>query len=250
MPKAEKVEKVKELTAEFTSASGAVLADYRGLSVKDATQLRRGLQEADARFVVAKNTLARLAAKGAGLDELLPMFEGPTAIAFMRGDAVAGVKVVLDMSKRFPALQVKGALVDGLIMGEEQARALATLESREVSLGKIAGMLQAPLARMIFLLQAPLQRIAYALAEHARQGGVDTSAAPEEAPEAEAAPSGEVEAAAAEEAPIAEAPEADAPAAEAPEAKAPAEAPAEEPVAEAAAEEPAAEAEPETSEEA
>jgi large subunit ribosomal protein L10 len=215
MPKTEKVEKVKELTAEFTSASGAVLADYRGLSVKDATQLRRGLQEADARFVVTKNTLARLAAKGAGLDELLPRFEGPTAIAFMRGDAVAGAKVVLDMSKRFPALQVKGALVDGLIMGEEQARGLATLESREVSLGKIAGMLQAPLAKMIFLLQAPLQRMAYALAEHARQGGVDTSAAPEEAPKAEAPAE---------------------------------EAVAEEPGAEAAPEEPAAEAEPETSE--
>jgi large subunit ribosomal protein L10 len=241
MPKTEKVEKVKELTAEFTSASGAVLADYRGLSVKDATQLRRGLHDADARFVVAKNTLARLAAKGAGLDELLPMLEGPTAIAFMRGDAVAGAKIVLEMSKRFPALQVKGALVDGMVMSEEQARSLATLESREVSLGKIAGMLQAPLARMIFLLQAPLQRMAYALAEHARQGGVDPSATAEEAP--------------AEEAPAAEAgPAEDAPAeateeAEAPAANETAEAPAaEEAAEEPAAEEPAAEAEAETSE--
>jgi large subunit ribosomal protein L10 len=190
MPKTEKVEKVKELTAEFTSASGAVLADYRGLTVTEATQVRRGLREADARFVVAKNTLARLAAKGAGLDELLPMLEGPTAITFLKGDAVAGAKVLLDMSKRFPALQIKGALVDGTVMGEAQAKSLATLESREVSFGKLAGMLQAPLARMVFLLQAPLQRMAYALAEHARQGGVDTSAPAEDAPaaEVEAAP--------------------------------------------------------------
>lgn len=188
MPKTEKVEKVQKLTAEFTSATGAVLADYRGLSVTDATQLRRSLREADARFVVAKNTLARLAAKGAGLDELLPMLEGPTAITFLKGDAVAGAKVLLDMSKRFPALQVKGALVDGTVMGEEQAKSLATLESREVSFGKLAGMLQAPLARMIFLLQAPLQRMAYALAERARQGGVDTSA-----PEVEEAPAAEAE---------------------------------------------------------
>ena len=190
MPKTEKVEKVEELTAEFTSASGAVLADYRGLTVTDATQLRRSLREADARFVVAKNTLARLAAKGAGLDELLPMLEGPTAITFLKGDAVAGAKVLLDMSKRFPALQIKGALVDGTVMGEEQAKGLATLESKEVSFGKLAGMLQAPLARMFFLLQAPLQRMAYALAEHARQGGVDTSAPAEEAaePPAEGAP--------------------------------------------------------------
>jgi large subunit ribosomal protein L10 len=219
MPKTEKVEKVKELTAEFTSASGAVLADYRGLTVTDATQVRRGLREADARFVVAKNTLARLAAKGAGLDELLPMLEGPTAITFLKGDAVAGAKVLLDMSKRFPALQIKGALVDGTIMGEAQAKSLATLESKEVSFGKLAGMLQAPLARMVFLLQAPLQRMAYALAEHARQGGVDTSAPAEEAPAAEA-----------EAAPAADAAESEAPAEEAPTEESPAadEAPAEE----------------------
>jgi len=216
MPKTEKVEKVEELTAEFTSATGAVLADYRGLTVTDATQVRRSLREADARFVVAKNTLARLAAKGAGLDELLPMLEGPTAITFMKGDAVAGAKVLLDMSKRFPALQIKGALVEGTVMGEDQAKSLATLESKEVSFGKVAGMLQAPLARMVFLLQAPLQRLAYALAEHARQGGVDTSAPAEEAP-ADESPAAEAETAPADEAPAEEAPVADeAPAEEAP----------------------------------
>lgn len=201
MPKTEKVQKVEELTAEFTSATGAVLADYRGLTVTDATQLRRSLREADARFVIAKNTLARLAVKGAGLDELLPMLEGPTAITFMKGDAVAGAKVLLDMSKRFPALQIKGALVDGTIMGEDQAKSLATLESKEVSFGKVAGMLQAPLARMVFLLQAPLQRLAYALAEHARQGGVDTSAPAGEAPDAEAQAAPVADEAPAEEAP-------------------------------------------------
>lgn len=225
MPKTEKVEKVEKLTAEFTSATGAVLADYRGLSVTDATQLRRSLREADARFVVAKNTLARLAAKGAGLDELLPMMEGPTAITFMRGDAVAGAKVLLDMSKRFPALQIKGALVEGTVMGEEQAKSLATLESKEVSFGKVAGMLQAPLARMVFLLQAPLQRLAYALAEHARQGGVDTSAPAEDAPASEAQEAPAADGPAASEAPAAqEASAEDAPAADdAPVEEAPAE---------------------------
>ena len=189
MPKAEKVEKVKKLTAQFTSASGAMLADYRGLSVKDATQLRRGLREADARLVVAKNTLVRLAVKGAGLDGLLPLLEGPTAIAFLRGDAVAGAKALLELSRRFPALEVKGALVDGLVMGQEQARSLATLESKEVSFAKLAGMLQAPLARMIFLLQAPLQRIAYALAERGKQGGAEEAPAlTEEASAGEPAP--------------------------------------------------------------
>jgi large subunit ribosomal protein L10 len=213
MPKAEKVEKVKKLTAEFTSSSGAMLADYRGLSVKDATQLRRGLREADARLVVAKNTLARLAVKGAGLDGLLPLLEGPTAIAFLHGDSVAGAKALLELSRRFPALAVKGALVDGLVMGQEQARSLATLESKEVSFAKLAGMLQAPLARMIFLLQAPLQRIAYALAERGKQGGTEEApAAAEEAPAEEAGVEAAAEEPAAE--PTAEEPAAEEPAAE------------------------------------
>jgi len=234
MARPEKVEQVKVLAAEFTSSSGAVVTDYRGLTVTDAMELRRGLRENDATFVVTKNTLARLAAKKAGLDDLLPMLEGPTAVAFLKGDAFAGAKALLDLTKRFPAVQVKGALVDGMIMDGEQARGLASLDSREVSLGKIAGMLQAPLARMVYLLQAPLARIAFALGEHARQGGAVLEASE---PEAAGAPAAEPEAAADAEAPAAEeaAPEAEAAAepevpAEEPEAAPEAEAPpAEEP---------------------
>ena len=84
---------------------------------------------------------------------------------------MAGAKSVLELSKRFPALVVKGALIEGRVLREEQARSLATLEPKDVSVGKVAGMLQAPLARMVFLLRAPLQRLAFALAERGRQGG-------------------------------------------------------------------------------
>ena len=197
MARADKVEKVDELAKEFTSSSGAVLTDYRGLTVTDATELRRSLREMDTRFVVAKNTLARLAAKKAGLDGLLPMLEGPTALAFLRGDAVAGAKALLDLTKKYPAVEVKGALVDGMVMDGEQAKGLASLDSKEVSFGKIAGMLQAPLSRMVYLLQAPLSRIAFAIGEHARQGGAVTDAAPAEvadattSEEAKAAPEAE-----------------------------------------------------------
>ncbi len=173
MPKPEKVDKVKELTARFKASSGAMFADFRGLTVKDATELRRALRAADTSFAVVKNTLTRLAAKEAGLDEALALLEGPTAIAFVGGDAVAGAKVVLDMAKRFPTLVVKGAVIDGQVLGEEAARALSTLDTKEVSVAKVAGMLQAPIARMMYLLRAPLQRIAYALAERGRQGSVE-----------------------------------------------------------------------------
>jgi large subunit ribosomal protein L10 len=189
MPKPEKAAKVKELTERLRSSSGAMFADFRGLSVHDSTELRRSLRGAAASFAVTKNTLTRLAVREAGMQDAEALLEGPTAIAFLTGDAVIGAKVVLDLTKRFPALVVKGAFIDGRVLGAEDARSLATLETREVSLAKVAGILQAPLARIAYLLQAPLQRIAFALAERARQGGVTEAAAegaPEAAPEAAA----------------------------------------------------------------
>ena len=169
MPKPEKVEKVKELTDRFQGSAGAMFAEFRGLSVKDTMELRRSLRDADASFTVAKNTLTRIAAREAGLEGAVELLEGPTAIAFLGGDPIAGAKALLDSARRFPALVVKGAVVEGRVLGREAAEALATIEAREVSVARVAGMLQAPLSRTIYLLRAPLQRIAYALAERGRQ---------------------------------------------------------------------------------
>jgi large subunit ribosomal protein L10 len=169
MPRAEKEAKVKELTERFKSSQGAMFADFRGLTVKDATELRRSLREHQASFAVVKNTLTKIAAKDAGLEEVLALLEGPTAIAFISGDAIAGAKALLEAAKRFPTLEVKGAIIDRRVLGAEDARALATIDTREISLAKVAGMLQAPPARMAYLLQAPPQRLAYALAERGRQ---------------------------------------------------------------------------------
>ena len=169
MPKPQKQAKVKELTERFRSSSGAMFAEYRGLTVKDATEVRSSLREADTTFSVVKNTLTRLAAREAGLEDVLVLLVGPTAVAFIGGDAVRGAKAVLEATRRFPALTVKGAVIEGRFLAEEQARGLATLETKEVSVGKVAGMLQAPLAKTIYLLRAPLQRIAFALAERGRQ---------------------------------------------------------------------------------
>jgi large subunit ribosomal protein L10 len=174
MPRAQKEAKVKELTERFKSSQGAMFADFRGLTVKDVTELRRSLRDHDATFAVVKNTLTRIAAKDAGLEEVLSLLDGPTAIAFIAGDAVSGAKAVLDAAKRFPTLEVKGAIIDSRVLGAEDARALATIDTRDVSVAKIAGMLQAPLARMAYLLQAPLQRLAYALAERGRHASETT----------------------------------------------------------------------------
>jgi len=169
MPRPEKEAKVKELTERFKSSQGAMFVDFRGLTVKDATELRRALREHDANFAVVKNTLTKLAAKDAGLEEVFSLLEGPTAIAFIAGDPVTAAKAVLEAAKRFPTLEVKGAIIDRQVLGAEDARALATIDTREVSFAKIAGMLQAPLARTAYLLQAPLQRLAFGLAERGRQ---------------------------------------------------------------------------------
>ena len=118
---------------------------------------------------MVKNTLTRLAAREAGLEGVLDLLEGPTAIAFIGDDAVRGAKAFLEASRRFPALVVKGAVIEGRVLAEERARALATIEPKEVSVARLAGLLQAPLARTMYVLRAPLQRIAYALAERGRQ---------------------------------------------------------------------------------
>ncbi len=170
MRKPEKVEKVDQLTKRFAEAKGAVFVDYRGLTVKDATELRASLRKVDASFAVTKNTLTKLAAREAGVDERVgALLEGPTAVAFMRGDPIEGAKVLLELGRRMPAVIVKGAFVEGHVLGAESARSLATIDSKETSVAKVAGLLQSPLSRTAYLLQAPLQRIAYALAERGRQ---------------------------------------------------------------------------------
>jgi large subunit ribosomal protein L10 len=219
MPHAEKVQKVNALAARFRAAQGTMFSDFRGLTVKDAMELRAHLRQHGASFVIAKNTLTRLAAKEAGLDGVDPLLQGPTGIVFADGDPIEGAKAFMEVARRFPALQLKGAYLEGHLFDEEQAKGLASIEAREVSFAKIAGLLQAPLARIAFVLQAPLQRIAYALAERGRQAPEAEAAA--EAPTAEPEAANEAPAAEAEAPSEAPAAEAGAPSEAATEAEAP-----------------------------
>ena len=184
MPNTEKVQKVRELAERFRSAQGTLFSDFRGLTVKDAMELRSQLRQHDASFVVAKNTLTKLAAKEAGLEGVDELLQGPTGIVFADGDPIAGAKAFMEVARRFPALQLKGAYVEGHVFDEDGAKALATVEARDVSLAKIAGLLNSPISRIAYLLQAPIQRMAYALAERGKQGG--GGAAEPEATEPEA----------------------------------------------------------------
>jgi large subunit ribosomal protein L10 len=153
MPNAEKIAKVAALKERIQDAEALLLTEYRGLSVHDATELRRALSE-QARFAIVKNTLMVRAAADAGVAELEPLLGGPTAVAFVQGDVIATAKKVMDAAKKFPALVIKGGYLDGKVLSAAEAQSLATLESREAMLSKVAGMMKAELTRAASMLEA------------------------------------------------------------------------------------------------
>jgi large subunit ribosomal protein L10 len=154
MPNPTKVDKVRELSERLTGAQAAVFAGYQGLTVQDAGDLRSILSDVETRFSVVKNTLARLALKDAGLDGLEPFVDGPTAIAFVGGDPVTAAKRLMEAARRYPVLEVKGGFAEGRVLSAEQVRALAALESREVTLAKFAGLAKSQMVRAAWMLQS------------------------------------------------------------------------------------------------
>jgi large subunit ribosomal protein L10 len=178
MPNAEKLEKVAALRERIQGSGALLLAEYRGLSVHDATELRRSLS-GQARFAVVKNTLMQRAAVDAGLDELQALLEGPTAVAFVEGDVVATAKKVVEAARRFPSLVLKGGYLDGKVLSAAEAQALATLESREVMLSKVAGMLKSEMSRAASLFQTIQGRFLSVLeAYRAKLPGEEAAEAP------------------------------------------------------------------------
>lgn len=200
MPNAEKIAKVEALKGRIESSEALLLTEYRGLTVHDATELRRSLSD-QARFSIVKNTLMQRAAGEAGIEELKALLEGPTAVAFVSGDVVAVAKRVVEASKKYPALVLKGAYMEGKVLGPSEAQALATLDSRDVMLSKIAGMLKSEMTRAASMLQALQSRFLGVLEAYREKLPSDEPVAPE-APAAEAAaPESADEAAEADEAP-------------------------------------------------
>ena len=211
----DKAAAVAEIAEAFRSSSAAVLTEYRGLTVKQISDLRVALG-ADTTYAVVKNTLTKIAAADAGLTGVDDLLQGPTAVAFISGEPVQAAKALRDFAKAHPVLVVKGGVMDGRTLTVDEIRKLADLESREVLLGKMAGALLASLSNAVYLLNAPLAqaaRVVGALQAKAEAdpsvlgGGAGTPAATEEqAPAADETPADETPAAAApaDEAPAAE----------------------------------------------
>jgi large subunit ribosomal protein L10 len=203
---------VAELTERFQSSAGAVLTEYRGLSVAQIGELRKSLGD-NATYSVVKNTLTKIAAAEAGVTpELTNLLSGPSAIAFVRGDVVEAAKGLRDFAKANPLLVIKGGVLDGKPLTPDEIVKLADLESREVLLAKLAGAMKASLANAAGTFAALPVQMARLLAALESKRAAESPAAPvAEAAEAATAEAGEAEAvAAAADAPAAEGSAADA----------------------------------------
>jgi large subunit ribosomal protein L10 len=159
MARPDKTAAVAELANEFRTSEGAVLTDYRGLTVKQLQELRRVLGD-NASYAVVKNTLTKIAAQDAGIAGFDDLLVGPTAIAFIKGDAVVVAKGLRDFARANAPLVIKGGILDGKTLSVAEIGRFADLESREVLLGKLAGALLASLQNAVSLFNAPVAQVA------------------------------------------------------------------------------------------
>jgi large subunit ribosomal protein L10 len=189
MARPDKAAAVAELTDRFSNSAGAVLTEYRGLTVTALKNLRRSLGD-DATYAVSKNTLTTIAARQAGIEGIEDHLVGPTAIAFIDGDPVTVAKGLRDFGRANPLLVIKGGVLDGKVLTSDDVKKLADLESREVLLAKMAGAMQGVLQNAVSLFAAPLSQAARVL------GALEAAAAENPsliAGAGAAAPAGEVQ---------------------------------------------------------
>jgi large subunit ribosomal protein L10 len=183
-PRPEKVAVVDEVRDRLESSDGAVLTEYRGLTVGELADLRRDLAAAGGDYKVYKNTLVRLAIAGGPQAEIHDLLTGPTAIAFVQGDVSAVAKALRDFARNNPNLVVKGGVVGSGVLSASDINVLADLPPRDTLLAQFAGALAAPLQQLAGLVQALPRNLAYGLSAliEQRQAGGETAEAPAEAP--------------------------------------------------------------------
>ena len=173
MAKADKATAVADIAEQFKEATATVVTEYRGLSVSNMAELRRSLGS-DTTYTVAKNTLVKRAAAEAGIEGLDELFVGPTAIAFVTGEAVDAAKAIKTFAKDNKALVIKGGYMDGRALSIAEIEQIADLETREVLLAKLAGAMKGNLAKAAGLFNQPasqVARLAAALQEKKNEAG-------------------------------------------------------------------------------
>ncbi len=159
MARPDKVDAVNELSEHFTNSTATVVTEYRGLTTGQLKELRRALGEG-ATYRVAKNTLVKRATEQAGVEGLEDLFVGPTALTFIEGEPVDAAKALRDFAKDHKALEIKGGYMDGRPISISEVERIADLDSREVTLSKLAGAMKAKLTETAGLLAAPASQVA------------------------------------------------------------------------------------------
>jgi large subunit ribosomal protein L10 len=163
MPRPDKEAKVQMLREKFTGHTVIYFTDFTGLKVDEINSLRKRLGEAGAEYRVLKNTLARLALSGTDREEMAELLVGPVAAAFVSGDPVGVAKVLVDFSKEYPDLKLKGGYLEGRMISAADLRSVASLPPREVLLAKFMGALRSPLFGLHQVLSGPCRKLVFAL---------------------------------------------------------------------------------------
>lgn len=159
----QKAQIVEELKDRFSKASSAILVDYKGLNVQEATELRNNFRQANVDYKVYKNTLTEIAAKEIGIEEIIPFLEGPTAIAFSDDDPVSPAKILTEAIKKYKKMEFKVGVVDGKVIDVDGIKDLAELPSREELIAKMLGSMNAPITNLVGVLSGPARALVYAL---------------------------------------------------------------------------------------
>ncbi|NJN15820.1 MAG: 50S ribosomal protein L10 [Oscillochloris sp.] len=163
MPTQRKIDAVEELTAKLDRTQMAIVADYRGFTVAELTELRAKLRESGAEMIVAKNTLLRLAARNTGREALEGLLAGPTAVTFAYDDVAKTAKVLLDATKGAKALAVRGGLLGTNLLPADGLEAVTKLPSREQALAQIVGGVAAPVSGVVGVINAAISNVAFVI---------------------------------------------------------------------------------------
>jgi large subunit ribosomal protein L10 len=177
---------IDEVAGQIKDADAVFAVDYRGISVKQAKELRTQLSDAGARFQIVKNRLTSRAADKAGAEDLKQLLEGPTAFAFVDGDAALAAKAIATFKRQSGLLEFKGGTMGGDFLTVEQLEAIARLPARDVLHAQFVGVLASPVTGLVRGLASMIGGLASQLGQIRDQGLVEGEAEPEAAPEEEA----------------------------------------------------------------
>ena len=159
-----KNEKIEYYKKQFENAKVAIVADYRGLSVEEITELRRGLQAKEADLTVTKNTLCKVATKDTGYEAIAELMQGPTAVAFGYGDEVSAAKILAKFIKENKKGEILGAVLEGKVLSAAEAKKLASMPSKEELYAKILGSINSPASGLVYSINGVMSALVRAIA--------------------------------------------------------------------------------------